>query len=240
MQEVEPFDGAQLPTHLDDESYNVLFIAEPPEPLVPPFATRPSSQESIVEQAIGYDRTTCSEDNPLGVKKPASLSSSTEGASPTPPLTPPPMSPRAFATQSSSVEPPLLQLRPATPPTRSPPRAFSTNPLGAMFSPMQDKPGVIFVVKDLLCNERVMNDRPKAARVLRELEDGCVRAETLEWIVRGLRSPRGKRELAQRHDGLEFVGPQCGAPMYKTRSGVGRLLRGVSNSMQVSRTTAVA
>ena len=99
---------------------------------------------------------------------------------------------------------------------------------------------MIFVVTDLLCSERVMNDRPKAARVLRELEDGCVRAETLEWIVRGLRSPRGKRELAQRHNGLEFVGPQWGAPMYKTRSGVGRLLRGVRNSIQVSRLAAVA
>ena len=240
MQEVETFDEAQLPTRLDDESYDVIFIAEPPELLVPPFAAQPSSEESVVEQAISYDSTNCSEGNPPGVKTPASLSSSTEGASPTPPLTPPPMSPRAFATQSRSVEPPLLQLRPATPPTRSPPRAFSTNPLGAMFSPMQDKPGVIFVVKDLLCSERVMNDRPKAARVLRELEEGCVRAETLEWIVRGLRSPRGKRELAQRHDGLEFVGPQWGAPMYKTRSGVGRLLRGVRNSTQVSRTAAVA
>ena len=189
MQEVEPFDGAQLPTHLDDESYDVLFIAEPPEPLVPPFATRPSSQESIVEQAIGYDSTTCNEDNPLGVKKLASLSSSTEGASPTPPLTPPLMSPRAFATQSRSVEPPLLQLRPATPSTRSPQITYSTNPLGAMFSPVQEKPVVIFVVKDLLCSERVMNDRPKAVRVLRELEDGCVRAETLEWICLLYTSP---------------------------------------------------
>ena len=239
-QDVETFDEAQLPKLLDDESYDVIFVAEPPEPLVPPFAARSSSQEPIVEQAIGCDSTNCSEGNSLGVKKPASLSSSSEGASATPPLTPPLMSPRAFATQSRSVEPPLLQLRPATPLTRSPPRTFSTNPLGATFSPVQGKPGVIFVVTDLLCSERVMNDRPKAARVLRELKDGCVRAETLEWIVRGLRSSRGKRELAQRHDGLEFVGPQWGAPMYKNRNGVGRLLRGVRISIKLSRAAAVA
>lgn len=60
-----------------------------------------------------------------------------------------------------------------------------------------------------------------------ELEDGRVSAGILEWVIRGLRSPRGKRELAQRLHGLEFVGFQWGAPMCNTGSGVGRLLRGV-------------
>ena len=238
MQEVETFDEAPTPTPLDDEGYDVIFIAELPEPLVPSVSAGPSNQESIVEQAISGDCSTCGEDNPLGVNKFSSLSSSTDSTSPTPPLTPPLNSPRAVVTKSRSVEPPLLQLRPATPPTRSTPRTYSTNPLGGMFSPSQDKLGVIFVVKDLLCSKRVMNDRPKAARVLRELEDGFVRAETTEWIIRGLRSPRGRRELAQRHDGLEFVGPRWGAPMYKTRSGVGRLLRGVRSRAQVSGNTA--
>ena len=99
---------------------------------------------------------------------------------------------------------------------------------------------MILAAMDLLCSKPVINDRSKTAMVLKEPEDGCVRAGTLEWIVRRLRSPRGKRELAQRHDGLEFVGPQWGAPMYKNRNGVGHLLRGVRISIKVSRAAAVA
>lgn len=102
------------------------------------------------------------------------------------------------------------------------------NAMGGMFSTQLDNPGVVNAVKNAICCERVMNDRRKAATVLRELDTGCVSAETMEWVIRGLRSTRGKRELAERHDGLEFVGPQWGAPMYKTSNGVGRLLRGVS------------
>ena len=78
-----------------------------------------------------------------------------------------------------------------------------------------------------------MNDRRKAKKVLMELEKGCMQAETLKWIIRGLRSPRGKRKMAQRLHGLEFAGPQWGVPKYKTGKGLRHLLKGVSNSTDI-------
>ncbi len=68
-------------------------------------------------------------------------------------------------------------------------------------------------------------------RVLAELESGCMCGENMEWVVRGLRTLKAKRELKQRHGGLVFRGPRYGAPLYKTGNGVRRLLRGVSLSV---------
>ena len=75
-----------------------------------------------------------------------------------------------------------------------------------------------------------MNDRKKAVRVLAKLESGCICGEDMEWIVRGMKTLKAKRELKQRHGGLVFAGPQYGAPLYKTGNGIRRLLRGVSLS----------
>ena len=52
MKEVETFDEAPISTPLDDEGYDVIFVAEPPEPLVPSVSAGPSSQESIVELSL--------------------------------------------------------------------------------------------------------------------------------------------------------------------------------------------
>ena len=102
-----------------------------------------------------------------------------------------------------------------------------------MFSPPLDKPRVVEVIRDVLCSKRVLNYRGKASKVMMEVNSGCVSAETMEWVIRGLRSLRGKKDLKQRHGGLVFVGPRWGAPLYKTGNGVGRLLRGVSGSWRV-------
>ena len=42
---------------------------------------------------------------------------------------------------------------------------------------------------------------------MKEVKSGCVGGETIEWIVRGLRAPRGRKELKQGHSGLVSVGP---------------------------------
>eukprot|EP00904_Undaria_pinnatifida_P005153 jgi/Undpi1/1768/HiC_scaffold_12.g05155.m1 len=172
--------------------------------------------------------------------KPLPLSSSSEEGSPTP-STPPPSSTSASSMdeppQSPDIEPPLLALPSSTQPTaqplvRPPPppsaSTFSANPLGGMFSPPLDQPRVIAVITDILCSKRVMNDRKKAVRVLAKMESGCICGEDMEWIVRGMKTLKAKRELKQRHGGLVFAGPQYGAPLYKTGNGIRRLLRGVA------------
>eukprot|EP00904_Undaria_pinnatifida_P011961 jgi/Undpi1/7896/HiC_scaffold_24.g10368.m1 len=249
-----------VPTPLDDDDYDDIFIAQPPESL-PALLTMASSQESIAEHA-GEDGSNRSGDNTPEVKMSASLfpstqesetpggkappsvftcleappplavkifpppSSSDEEVASTPPLTPPRTSPAALSNEPPAVEPSPFDLKASTPPP--PPRTFSTNPLQGMFNTPLDKPCVVFVVNDILCSERVMNDRRKAKKVLMELEKGCMQAETLEWIIRGLRSPRGKREMAQRLHGLEFVGPQWGVPKHKTSKGLRHLLKGIA------------
>eukprot|EP00904_Undaria_pinnatifida_P011974 jgi/Undpi1/7907/HiC_scaffold_24.g10379.m1 len=249
-----------VPTPLDDEDYDDIFIAERPASL-PALLTRPSNQESIAEHASENGSNRSGDDTPEG-KESASLfpstresetpagkappsdfpcleappplavkifpppSSSDEDAASTPPLTPPRTSPTALSNKTPAVEPPPLDLKVPTPPP-PPPRTYSTNPLKGMFNTPLDKPCVVFVVNDILCSERVMNDRRKAKKVLMELEKGCMQAETLKWIIRGLRSPRGKREMAQRLHGLEFAGPQWGVPKYKTGKGLRHLLKGI-------------
>ena len=165
-------------------------------------------------------------DHTPGVKFtfPPPRSCSSEEAPPMPPLAAPLMSP-AVSNGSPSVGPPPLELPPPTPP---PLRTSSTEPLGGMFYPELNHPCVVYGVKEVLCPESVMDDRRKAARVSMELEDGCVSAETLEWVIKGLKFPRDKRGRTQRLHGLEFVGPRWGSPTYKTGSGVDHLLRGVS------------
>eukprot|EP00904_Undaria_pinnatifida_P005156 jgi/Undpi1/1770/HiC_scaffold_12.g05157.m1 len=172
--------------------------------------------------------------------KPLPLSSSSEEGSPSP-STPLPSSTSASSMdeppQSPDIEPPLLARPSSTQPTaqplvRPPPpppaSTFSANPLGGMFSPPLDQPRVIAVITDILCSKRVMNDRKKAVRVLAKLESGCICGEDMEWIVRGMKTLKAKRELKQRHGGLVFAGPQYGTPLYKTGNGIRRLLRGVA------------
>lgn len=118
---------------------------------------------------------------------------------------------------------------PDTPP--QPPRkktAPSPNTLGGMFSRKLNKWQVISVVEDVLCSARVTNNRRKSAKILEAIDNGCTDGETMEWLIKGFRSPRAKRELAQRHAGLEFSGPKWGTPMYRTAKGMARLLQGVS------------
>ena len=187
-------------------------------------------------------------------KPPPSLSPSADEGPATPPPTPP-LSPSLGSSSSTddspppSVEsPPLLIDSPPPPPlaqlpppslascmqdSRLAPKTFSVNPLGGMFSPPLDKPRVVRVIQDVLCSKRVTNYRDKASKVMTEVKSGRVCAETMEWVIRGLRSLRGKKDLKQRHGGLVFVGPQWGAPLYKTGNGVGRLLRGVSGPCRV-------
>eukprot|EP00904_Undaria_pinnatifida_P011975 jgi/Undpi1/7908/HiC_scaffold_24.g10380.m1 len=198
-----------VPTPLDDEDYDDIFIAEQPASL-PALLTRPSSQQSIAKHA--------SEDG--------SNRSEGEDAAPTPPLTPPRASPSSLSNEPPAVEPPPLDLKSPTPPP--PPRTYFTNPLGGTFNTPINQPCVIFVVNDIFCSERVLNGRRKAKKVPMELEKGCMHAETLEWIIRGLTSPMSKREMAQRLHGLEFVGPQWDVPKYKTDKELRHLLKGVN------------
>ena len=76
-----------------------------------------------------------------------------------------------------------------------------------MFSPPLDKPRVVRGIQDVLCSKRVINYRDKASKVMTEVKSGRVSAETMEWVIRGARFLRGKKDLKQRHGGLVFVGP---------------------------------
>ena len=262
VQAVNKIKELPVPTPLDDEDYDDIFIAEQPASL-PALLTRPSSQQSIAEHADedGSNRmegdipqvkrsaslfqSTQDSDtpgvkappsifpcleapSPLAVKVFPSLSSSEEDAAPTPPLTPPRAAPSSLSNEPPAVEPPPLDLKSPTPPP--PLRTYSTNPLEGTFNTPLNKPCVIFVVNDIFCSERVLNDRRKAKKVPMELEKGCMHAETVEWIIRGLRSPMSKREMVQRLHGLEFVGPQWDVPKYKADKDLRHILKGVSNS----------
>ena len=220
---------SQSTTPLEDNRFDAVFVAEPSNPTLPPSSGRanrePTADAVAVDACGSYNHT------PPAPYKPAPHSSSDEDGSsstPTPPLSPPPAG--SMDDTAPPIEPPSLALPPPSPITRPQPSpsTFSSNPVGDMFSPPLDKAGVIAVIGDILCSQRVINDRRKAVGVFEELESGCISGESMEWMVRGLRTVRGKRELKQRHGGLVFVGPRWGAPVYKTRKGIRRLLHGVS------------
>ena len=65
-----------------------------------------------------------------------------------------------------------------------------------MFSPPLDKPRVVRGIQDVLCSKRVINYRDKASKVMTEVKSGRVSAETMEWVIRGLRSFFPLRDLS--------------------------------------------
>lgn len=155
MQEAESTDEVPVPTLLDDEGYDHICIAEPPRAhhaLVTHHSKQPRRHQGKDHQRK-YCRSNRNEGDTQGVKLSPLLFCSSEQASPTPPVTPLFMS-SVVLSRSLSLEPPPLELLPATPPAPlapPPPRTSSTEPLGGVFCPQLDHPCVVFVVKGVLC-----------------------------------------------------------------------------------------
>ena len=232
----------------------------PPSPMVYSRADKAATANEVAVDACDMSNSNSNDSPGPDKPPPPPLPSSSDEGYATPPPTPPLSPSLAFSSSMDNYQPPpdgiesppllalapppsapspLAQLPPPSPLASSSPvgdspptpRTFSDNPLGGMFSPPLDKAVVRSVIQDILCCRRATNSRDKAAQVIREVKSGCMRGETMEWVVRGLRSARAKKELRQR--GLVFVGPQWGTPLYRTGNGVGRLLRGVSGPCRV-------